>query len=369
MRVLHVVNDASTGGAQTLIEQLILEQRSSVQFHILVLLGPGPLSDRFAVSASGVTYLGLNRRSLRVDVLVRGTRRVIREFMPDIVHSHLLQADLAVAIGSLGIRTGTVSTIHTTGMTSADPLRSRVLGKFLGIVSRVLIDKSVACGSGAAVYMKDHGYSKSRAMVVNNGVRVSPEILLRPRSPRGTLLSLSRWHPMKDHENLFRAFKLAKRRGLVSELICAGAGLDGGNRELVASLEAHGITDSVRLLGPVGDVRTLIRAADALVISSSYGEALPMAGLEAIAEGTPVVTTNLGDCRRLAVDVRQCVPPKDSRALASAIEYVFSLPPEGYIKLCRDSHESALGNFSIGAAAVAYMDVYEGLASKTKGEF
>lgn len=41
MRVLHIVNDAETGGAQTLIEQLLLSREAGDEAHLLVLLSPG----------------------------------------------------------------------------------------------------------------------------------------------------------------------------------------------------------------------------------------------------------------------------------------------------------------------------------------
>lgn len=367
MKILHVVNDANTGGAQTLIEQLALEQRSALDTHILVLLGPGSLSERFARCASSVTYLSLDRRSVRIDRLVRETRRVIRTIAPDVVHSHLLQADLAVAIASRGMSVATVSTIHTTGMSKADPLRSRILSRVLGKLSSVWTMRSIACGDGAAKYMVDRGYAPSRSTTINNGVKVPVFSARASATGQRELLSLSRWHPMKDHDNLFRAFRIVLAQDRSSLLTCAGTGMHEGNLELMSLLDLHGIKEAVRLVGPVSDVRSLIRDADALVISSRYGEALPMAGLESIAEGTPVVTTRVGDCVKLVADARQCVPPQDAQALAGAIEFVLSSPHGSYEELCRASHEIALREFSIQSTAAAYSNLYRELATGTSG--
>lgn len=368
MKILHVVNDAGTGGAQTLIEQLALHQQRDIEVHILVLLGQGPLSKRFANCASSVTYLSMDRKSLRVDKLVSLTRRVIRDVQPDVVHSHLLQADLAVALASWGLPVKTISTVHTTGMTAADPLRSRVLGRALGLLSGLRIERSVACGQGAAEYMVRNGYPAAKSSVINNGVQIPNEIEVRQPQPSRTLLSLARWHPMKDHRSLFEAFRLVRGGGYEAQLICAGSGMTEENDELKDVLTSAGLREHVKLLGPVEDVRTLLRASDVLVISSSYGEALPMAGIEALAESTPVVTTRVGDCSKLAVFGSQCVPPNAPEALAKAISSVLALTPDAYGEVSWKSQAIARENFSINATAIAYEKLYGELTGPRFGD-
>ena len=85
-------------------------------------------------------------------------------------------------------------------------------------------------------------------------------------------------------------------------LVCAGSGVTRDNPELVRSLEAAGVSDLVEVLGPSDDIPALIAGSRALVLSSAYGEAMPMAGLETIAAGRPVVTTDVGGCPSLVVD-------------------------------------------------------------------
>lgn len=359
MRILHVVNDANTGGAQTLIEQLAQELSGSVDSHILVLLGKGSLSKRLEGCAASVTYLDLDKTSIRVDLLVRKTRQVIQALSPDVVHSHLLQADLAVSLGCVGLQVGTVSTVHTTGMTAQDPLRSRLLGKLLGAVTNQLIDQSVACSSSAVEYMRGNGYDLRRVAVINNGVALAKGPSPKGPAAKGVIVSLSRWHPMKDHANLFRAFKSAYAEDPSLRLLCAGSGMEVQNNVLTEMLEKLQIIDAVTLLGSVQDVRGLLRRADALVLSSSYGEALPMAGLEALAEGVPVITTDVGDCSHLTLGTWQCVPPRSSELLADAIRTLYSLTESEFLDLSRKSSELVLRKYSIASTASQYLDVYK----------
>lgn len=367
MKVLHVVNDANTGGAQTLIEQLAHQVAPDIETHILVLLARGSLSSRFEACSATVTYLDLDKRTWRVDNLIRKTRSAITSLRPDIVHSHLLQADLAVAFASIRLDIPIISTVHTTGMSSQDPFRSRVLGRILGLISNVFIDRSIACGDGAASYMRRNGYALSKSGVISNGVALPVSQVVDDVSTQKSLLCLSRWHPMKDHNNLFEAFRLVLNRYPSSHLVCAGTGMTDANNDLLSLINAMGLREAITLLGPVQDVRSLLRESSGLVISSAYGEALPMAGLEALAEGIPVITTNVGDCPNLTVDSWQCVPPSRPILLADAICRLLSLQSSDYLKLSDDSVRIAQDDYSIGATAASYVSIYNELVSSKGG--
>jgi glycosyltransferase involved in cell wall biosynthesis len=77
---------------------------------------------------------------------------------------------------------------------------------------------------------------------------------------------------------------------------------------------------AVRVLGERGDVPDLLAAADAACLSSS-AEALPMAVLEAMALGRPVVATDVGGTAEAVVDGRTgfVVPPGDADPFAHAL--------------------------------------------------
>jgi glycosyltransferase involved in cell wall biosynthesis len=72
-------------------------------------------------------------------------------------------------------------------------------------------------------------------------------------------------------------------------------------------------------LGSRDDVPALMRAADLVVLPSS-AEALPMSLMEAMALGTPVVATDVGDVRWLLEEIGGglCVPAVDEEAFAAA---------------------------------------------------
>lgn len=135
------------------------------------------------------------------------------------------------------------------------------------------------------------------------------------------LLNVKRLHPLADQGTLLEAFALVLRERPDARLLVAGSGECEG--DLRASIARLGLGDKARLLGlvPNQQVAELQAAADLFVLSSLL-EATPTVALEALASGTPVVSTDnpggseLGGLFGEDVTV---VPKREPRALARAI--------------------------------------------------
>jgi glycosyltransferase involved in cell wall biosynthesis len=352
--ILHVVNAVSTGGAQTLIEAMAARRRPGQTLRLVVLANPSDLSERLESVFDSVDYLGYDRSSYAVHKLVRDLKKSVDRWQPDVIHSHLLHADLASLMLPRGKRVR-VSTVHTTGMTRDDPLRSRILGYLVGTLAR-RFDKVVACDQTCLDWTHQMHYPALKLTTIPNGVDIAESPA--PGDPGPVLLSLSRWHPMKDHDNLFRAAAILAARGVSFRLLCAGSGVELTNPELVSSLAAAGVSDLVEILGPSDDIPALLAGSRALVLSSAYGEAMPMAGLETIAAGRPVVTTDVGGCPTLVVDPALVVPPERPELLANALQDLLGRSTEDWSALCSASLELARDKFDIQQTVASYEKVY-----------
>lgn len=124
--------------------------------------------------------------------------------------------------------------------------------------------------------------------------------------------------PEKDHASLLRA--LAQLPAAAT--IVGGGALDADLRALAASL---GVADRVRFAGPVADTAACYRSFQVFVLSSRT-EQMPIALLEAMASGLPVVATDVGDVRAILPDEQQpfVVRKEDPAALAAALRAVLA---------------------------------------------
>ncbi len=106
------------------------------------------------------------------------------------------------------------------------------------------------------------------------------------------------------------------------------AGPEGGKgREVMIQINKCRIRDSFRILGNRNDVPHILSASDMLVLPS-LADPLPLAVLEAMAAGIPVVATRSGGCEEMVVDgvTGRLVPVKNPAALSQAIIELIGSP-------------------------------------------
>lgn len=176
------------------------------------------------------------------------------------------------------------------------------------------------------------------------------------------LLNVKRLHPLADHGTLLEAMARVRRRRDDAVIAIAGAGeTEEGLRALAARL---GLGPAVRFLGLVRneEVAELQAAADLFVLSSVL-EATPTVALEALASGTPVLSTDNPGGKELADlfgDDLSVVPMRDPDALAEAILAFLAAPRRTSGATARLVAE----RFRLGGVAERYLGLYrEALSS------
>jgi len=248
----------------------------------------------------------------------------------DVVHVHLVRSTVLGCLAARMAGIPTVATIHNTrrriGMSS-------LLLTAEKWVLRHLTDRVVAVGwETARVHRPRLGGTPIE--VIPNAVGDSPPITSAERAavraeidvPEDAtlLIAVGRLHPQKAFPDLLHAFASTASAHPNAYLCIAGEGRMRGELDrLVASL---GIADRVRVLGLRRDVDRLLAAAD-VYVSSAHWEGMPVATLEAMAAGLPVVGTRVGDVARIvAAGTGTLVAPREPDALARALAPLLTDP-------------------------------------------
>jgi glycosyltransferase involved in cell wall biosynthesis len=159
----------------------------------------------------------------------------------------------------------------------------------------------------------------SRVRLLRNGVdlqRFQP----RPHASRGHVVigAVGGLRSEKDQQLLLRAYARCARRD-AARLVLVG---DGPDREALARLAGElGIGGQVEFRGFVTDTAPVYTELDLLALPSRT-EQLPIAVLEAMASGLPVVATDVGDLRQVlaAGSERWLSPPGDALAFARSLD-------------------------------------------------
>jgi glycosyltransferase involved in cell wall biosynthesis len=146
----------------------------------------------------------------------------------------------------------------------------------------------------------------------------------RYRLPERYLLYVGTLEPRKNLSCLVRAFGQIRRRWQDHHLIIAGASgwlMENFEREI----EQLDLKQSVHLLGyvPDDDLPGLFSMATAFVFPSLY-EGFGLPPLEAMACGTPVLTSNTSSLAEICADAAQLVDPQDEASLVAGLEKLLS---------------------------------------------
>ena len=214
------------------------------------------------------------------------------------------------------------------------------------------------------------GYDVQKMITIENGYDLSvfrPDRsvrrIVRDRLtiPEHELLIgfVARIDPQKDHGNLLRALAELKRKGKCPKCLLVGTDADETNRKLVNKIERLRLSENVRLLGPQEDISGIMNALDIHVMSSLFGEGFPNVVAEAMACGTPCVSTDVGDAKKIIGDTGLVVPANDPHALAGAIEGLFEeIGSRAWVNRCRDARNRVQERFSVGRMVQKYDEVW-----------
>jgi glycosyltransferase involved in cell wall biosynthesis len=311
LRILHVIQELGTGGAERILVSAYRGARKAGHT-VSVAAAPGPLAAELAEQPYPLPIVG--RRPWRVPAAALAVRRAVGATRPDVVHAH--NPTMALAAGLVtrrGRKPPGLVNIH--GVPEEDWPTAVRLVRLSGLAP-------VACGPGVAAALSEHGCTPFAT--VPNAVGPAPppggreELGLEP----GTrlVLAVGRLVEQKNHELAIRAI------AGVPDAVLAIAG-DGPLRPRLERVASEvGIDGRVRFLGVRPDVRALMGAADAIVLSSRW-EGLPLSALEALASGTPLVATSVRGLRELVVDGRDALlVPEEPEALAAALRRVLDDP-------------------------------------------
>lgn len=161
-----------------------------------------------------------------------------------------------------------------------------------------------------------------------------------------TVLAVGRLEPVKDTAALLDAF--ARIHDDVTRLVIIGAGsLEESVRARVAAL---GIGDSVTMTGLIPRDEVFLRCAAAdVLVSTSHGEGLPVAVIEAMAAGCPVVLSDIPPHRELAdgADFIPLVPIGDIEGFAREIEKLRSMTAGEREELGRRGRDHVVARFTL----------------------
>ena len=379
MKVLHIITGLNDGGAEAVLFRLVTHDTQN-QHTVVSLTGTGKYGPMLRERGIEVVPLDMPRGRLTLRGLHR-LWRTLRRQRPDVVQTWMYHADLVGGIAARMAGIPVVWGIRNTTLEPGQSSRATIwVARACARLSRHVPVRIVACAQAAQAVHAELGYDAKRMVVIPNGydlARFVPNMAARQRlrtewgvaDDIPLIGMVARFDPYKDHANLIEALALLAARGLHFQVVLLGTGITPDNAELSQRIASAGLAQRVRLLGARPDVPAIMVALDVHALSSS-AEAFPNVLAEAMACGTPCVTTDVGDAAVIVGDTGWLVPPSHPKALADALEAALKAWQDRAAwqarqQACRDR---IAREFAIGTMVERYRTVWaEALACCAKG--
>jgi glycosyltransferase involved in cell wall biosynthesis len=286
----------------------------------------------------------------------------------DIIHAHSPHVGLLFLFATLfsfrRVAPSTVITVHDSYQNYKFRNRLMFMPVFAGF------QKVVCCGQ--ASYDSFPAFFRwlagDRMAVVCNGLdiarvdRIAADASPGPHRASGfTVIAISRLVAIKDPFSLVTAFQQSEVH--TSRLLYFG---DGPLRQsLIERSRSAGLSNQIEFTGMIPRDRVFehLLSAD-LFISTSRGEGLPVAVLEAMACGCPVVLSDIPPHREIAegVDFIPLIQPGDAAGFAREIKRFREMPVSERRTVGRKCRELVKDRFSLQAMLRGYADIYAQIA-------
>lgn len=369
MKVLHVINNLGSGGAEKLIEEFLplMNNFEGVKADVLLLTDKNNVFDKH-LKKCGVKVDVIPIRNLYSLANVYYIRKYIVEGDYDIVHAHLFPAFYWVSIASKLIAKNKpkfVMTEHSTHNKRREKKYLRCVEKIMYSSYDKIISISQSVQDNLIRWLKPKPEDIKKFIVIQNGINIEKFMEAKPynkaeinsKFTQDTKLicMVGRFSEQKDQTTLIKAME--KLPSDVHLLLVGEGPLKEKNQNLAKEI---GVEDRVHFLGFRNDVPRILRTVD-IVVLSSHWEGFGLAAVEGMAAGKPVVASDVPGLRDIVQGAGMLFSKNDDQDFATKINKLLTKSSiyDEITKKCI----SKVKFFSIEKMVESYVSLYKELVN------
>lgn len=362
MKILLLVTGLGLGGAERQV--VALADEYARRGHAVLLVS---LTNDAQVMPSHpqvkVLHVGMKKSPAGFIAAFLALRRIIAGFTPDVVHSHMVHANIFARLIRLGVHIPRlVCSAHSTNEGGALRMLAYRLTDRLADITTNVSEEAVAA------YIQKKAAPQGRIIALGNGidteafrfdqaVRDSARASLGIPAHTKMILAVGRLSEPKDYPNLLNAFSQLEAVLPDTRLLIAGPG--PLQEMLQQQIRQLGLEQKATLLGMRTDVFSLYCAADVYAMSSAW-EGMPLVILEAMACERVVVATDCGGVKEVMADTGILVAPHDTPALATALNRALCMSEYDRSVIGHAARQRILEHYSLEAVADKWLLIYSG---------
>lgn len=313
IRVLEIIGNAIVGGMETYTRNLIAALPRQ-EFEVTCIL---PFESAYTASLRELgcrTYI----TPIHDDPLWRSIEmasEVVKQHRIDVIHANMANAHTLAGIVGRIAGVPAVSTIHSRSLWIQELSVARVTGMNLITVCQEAYTGALACGVAPEnLSLIPNGVDTARFTPERSGAAFRASLGIDPDATLIGFVGRLSWE--KGPDKFIHAARRIGDNFPEAHFTLVGEG--PAEPELRGLIDDMGLRDRVHMVGLRRDVEDVYPAFD-LVVQTSRSEAMPLALLEAMASGVPIVAIAVGGVAEL-VEVGETgllVSPGDSPGVPS----------------------------------------------------
>lgn len=315
MKIAQVIPSFELAGAETMCANLSIELQKKGHNVVAISLYDCNTSIVERITQNGVKFISLGKKKGIDFRFVIKFAKILLNFKPDVIHSHLYATKYALFLAFLFRIKRRVFTIHNEAHKDGTKVDHFFNNFFVKIGHAIPVTLSNDLVESAC---KIYGNRLRTMPVVFNGVPLNsckPKVFYEKKAIH--FLHIGRFSAAKNHESIIQAFVCAQKKCSDIQLDLYGEGpLMKPMKELVKQLHA---SDFIHFCGLTSDIYSVMYKADVFLLPSLW-EGVPMTLIEAMGTGLPIISSHVGGVPNLLQhDVEALLVEPEKESIEEAI--------------------------------------------------
>lgn len=226
--------------------------------------------------------------------VARKIAELIKQQDVRIVHAHTPRSAMVAAVAAR--KMGIPFVYHVHSPVSRDSTRWLVnrFNQWIEAWALRRATKIVTVSDSLKDYMCGLGFDEAKVVAIPNGVPVNATPKAKASRKSVTIGTVALFRPRKGTEVLIEALSNLRRSGLDANVLAIGPfETKSYENELKALADRLGVSEHITWAGFCDQVEPYFADMDLFVLPSLFGEGLPMVVLEAMANGTPIIASDV----------------------------------------------------------------------------
>lgn len=360
MNIIHIITSLEIGGAQKLVHDLALSQKTlGNNVTVLVYYRCGSILEK-ELETSGIKILSLDSKNIKSIKILIKIHRIIKAY--DIAHIHLFPPLYQLVLASIGTKIPLVYTEHSTYNRRRKKNIIRPVEQFIYRRYSKIISISEQTQNALLDWLMVKDFSKFQ--VIHNGVDLRKyneakkntveDLFGRSGIP---ILMVSRFVPAKDQLTLIKAIRYINFPNAFVAFAGDGELIDRA-KYLAKNL---GVSDRCVFLGTRNDIPELIKTS-AIGVQSSHWEGFGLTAVEFMAAGKPILASSVDGLKQVVEGAGEIFQAGDEKGLAEKINIL--LADHSYYDSMAEKCRIRATKYDISVMTQQYQKIYQNLCKK-----